>query len=73
VEPVINQGNLMNRNVLLLSGVLCWTLAAVDGLLHLVNGDLVVPIAMVVISVAWVGLRSNAFSIRRRAEVAIEA
>jgi hypothetical protein len=47
----------MNRNFLLVSGVVCWTVAAADALVHLLNGDLVVPTAMVAVFVVWVGLR----------------
>ena len=47
----------MNRNVLLVSGVVCWTAAAVDALVHLLNGDLLVPTAMAAVFAVWVGLR----------------
>jgi hypothetical protein len=47
----------MNRNVLLVSGVVCWTIAGADALIHLLNGDLLVPTAMLAVFVVWVGLR----------------
>jgi hypothetical protein len=47
----------MNRSVLLVSGVVCWTVAAADALVHMLNGDLVVPAAMAAVFVVWVGLR----------------
>lgn len=47
----------MNRSVLLVSGVVCWTIAGADALLHLINGDLLVPSAMLAVFVVWVGLR----------------
>jgi hypothetical protein len=52
----------MNRNFLLVSGVVCWTVAAADALVHLLNGDLVVPTAMVAVFVVWVGLRQRQMS-----------
>lgn len=47
----------MNRNVLLVSGLICWNVAAVDALIHLLNGDMLVPTAMLAVFVVWVGLR----------------
>ena len=47
----------MNRNVLLVSGVVCWTIVAADAFIHLLNGDLLGPSAMVAVFVVWVGLR----------------
>ena len=47
----------MNRTFLLVSGVVCWTVAAADALIHLLNGDLLVPAAMTTVFVVWVGLR----------------
>ena len=47
----------MNRNVLLLIGVVCWTAVAADVLLHLMGGDLLVPVALAAVLVVWFGLR----------------
>jgi hypothetical protein len=47
----------MNRTFLLASGVVCWTIAVADALLHLLDGDLLVPAVMAAVLVLWVGLR----------------
>jgi hypothetical protein len=52
-----SSGILMNRTVILVSGVVCWTIAAVDAGVHLLAGDLVVPLGMAAIFAVWVGLR----------------
>jgi hypothetical protein len=47
----------MNRTFLLIAGVVCWTAAGADALVHLVGGDLVGPSAMVGVLALWVVLR----------------
>ena len=47
----------MNRNVLLVIGVVSWTAVAADVLLHLIGGDLLVPAALSAVFVVWFGLR----------------
>jgi hypothetical protein len=47
----------MNRTFILASGVVCWTVVAVDALVHLLDGDLLVPAVMAAVFVLWVGLR----------------
>ena len=54
----------MNRTFLLVSGVICWTVVAVDAAVHVVNGDLVAPTGMAIVFVMWVGLRQ--MQVRRR-------
>ena len=58
----------MSRNVLLVFGVICWTGAAADAVLHLAAGDLLVPAVMAFAFVAWVAIRR-----RHYARVAIQA
>ena len=48
----------MNRTALLVSGVVCWSIAAFDAAIHLANGDLLVPSGMAAIFAVWVGLRA---------------
>jgi hypothetical protein len=47
----------MNRTFLIASGLVAWSLVAVDALVHLVNGDLLVPSVMVSVFVVWFALR----------------
>jgi hypothetical protein len=47
----------MNRTFLIASGLVAWTLVAVDAVAHLVNGDLLVPVGMAAALIGWVGLR----------------
>jgi hypothetical protein len=47
----------MNRTFLLVSAVVCWTIVAVDALVHLISGDVIVPAGMAAVFVLWVGLR----------------
>jgi hypothetical protein len=54
----------MNRTFLLVSGVICWTVVAVDAAVHVLDGDMLVPTAMAVVFVVWVGLRQ--MQVRRR-------
>lgn len=61
----------MNRNLLLVLGAICWSVAAIDGVLHLINGDLVVPVAMIVVAAVWVGLRTQMLTRRSTQAVAV--
>jgi hypothetical protein len=54
----------MNRTFLLVSGVICWTVVGIDAAVHALDGDMLVPTAMAVVFVAWVGLRQ--LQVRRR-------
>jgi len=54
----------MNRTFLLVSGVFCWTVVAIDAAAHLIAGDLVAPAGMAIVFVLWVGLRR--FQVRQR-------
>jgi hypothetical protein len=54
----------MNRTFLLVSGVLCWTVVAIDAAVRVIGGDMLVPTAMAIVFVLWVGLRQ--MQVRRR-------
>ena len=47
----------MYRTLLLVLGAICWTVAAIDAGVHLLDGDVVVPAVMAIVFVAWTGLR----------------
>ena len=47
----------MNRTFLLVSGVICWTVVAIDATVHVIAGDMVAPTGMAIVFVLWVGLR----------------
>jgi len=47
----------MNRTVLLVAGVVCWSIAAADAGVHLLAGDLLVPLGMAAVFAVWLGLR----------------
>ena len=61
-----SQGTRMNRTFLLVSGVICWTVVAIDAAVHVLDGDMLVPTAMAVVFVAWVGLRQMQVHRRER-------
>jgi hypothetical protein len=46
----------MSRNRILLAGGLLWTVAVIDGLAHVVSGDMLAPAVMAVAGIAGVGL-----------------
>ena len=50
------QGDRMSRTRILAAGGLLWTVAVVDGLAHVVSGDLLAPALMAVLGIAGVGL-----------------
>jgi hypothetical protein len=54
----------MNRTALLISGAVCWSIAAIDAAIHLANGDLLVPSGMAAIFALWVGLRAAQHRLR---------
>lgn len=62
----------MNRNVLILAGVICWSIALLDMAIHLLGGDALVPAGMTMVFVGWVGLRRHQLS-RRFRSVTVEA
>lgn len=55
----------MDRTIILVAGVTCWTIVVVDALIHLAFGDLVVPVGMALVSVTWVGLRHTVLRSRQ--------
>ena len=62
----------MSRNFLLVSGAICWTVAGIDAVAHLVTGDLLVPAAMASAFALWVALRGRLMK-ARRAAITVEA
>jgi len=52
----------MSRNHLLVVGAVCWSVAGIDAIVHLINGDVLVPAVMASAFVAWVGLRRDHLS-----------
>ena len=56
----------MNRTFLLVSGVLCWTVVAIDAAVHVLSGDMVAPTGMAIVFVLWVGLRQLQVRQRQR-------
>jgi hypothetical protein len=47
----------MNRTYLIASGLVAWTLVGVDAVVHLVNGDLLVPVGMAAAFAVWFAWR----------------
>jgi hypothetical protein len=47
----------MSRTSLIIVGAICWSIVALDIGVHLVLGDLVVPLVMAAIAVAWIAIR----------------
>jgi hypothetical protein len=68
IRPTSRQVIPMNRTALLISGAICWAVAAADAAVHLAGGDVVVPIGMGLVFAAWLGLRAT--QVRRQAVVA---
>jgi hypothetical protein len=58
------QGEQMDRNLILAAGALLWTVAALDAVTHLMAGDLVAPALMATAGI--VGGASIAMRARRR-------
>jgi hypothetical protein len=52
-----SQGDLMSRKLILVTGALLWTLVALDVLIHMAVGDLLVPAVIGIIGVSWVAVR----------------
>ena len=46
----------MSRNRILIAGGLLWTVAVIDGLAHVVSGDMLAPAVMAVAGIAGVAL-----------------
>jgi hypothetical protein len=55
----------MSRNALLASGVVLWTAAAFDALVHLAGGDFLAPTGMAIVLAAWLAVRR--YTVRTRA------
>jgi hypothetical protein len=47
----------MSRNAILTIGALLWAAVALDATIHFVAGDLLVPLGMLIVGSAWIGLR----------------
>lgn len=47
----------MSRKLILVTGALLWTLVALDVLIHMAVGDLLVPAVIGIIGVSWVAVR----------------
>jgi len=47
----------MSRNQIRGAGAILWAVVAVDAMVHLAAGDLVVPAAMTIVGVSWVAIR----------------
>ena len=47
----------MSRNQIRGAGAILWAAVAVDAMVHLAAGDLVVPAAMTIVGVSWVAIR----------------
>ena len=54
----------MSRNFVLASGAICWALVVGDMVLHLVDGNVFVPVAMAIAGVTWVGVRRRLLHFR---------
>ena len=54
----------MNRNFVLVSGAIAWALVVGDVVLHLVDGNVFVPVAMAIAGVTWVGVRRHQLRLR---------
>ncbi len=68
------QGDQMSRNTILILGVICWSVAAVDAIVHLAAGDVLVPAVMGSLFVLWIGLRRyQAINAARRETVEVTA
>lgn len=47
----------MSRDLLIILGAMAWSLVALVAGIHLILGDLVVPLGMAAIAVGWIGFR----------------
>ena len=61
----------MSRSLIILLGAMCWTIVALDVFVHVVRGDLVVPLVLVAILVGWAAIRGS-LMLRSRAAIATE-
>jgi hypothetical protein len=52
-----SQGDLMSRKLILVTGALLWTLVALDVVIHMAIGDLLVPAVIGIIGVSWLAVR----------------
>ena len=51
------QGDQMSRNQILTAGAILWAAVAVDVIVHLALGDLVVPAIIGIVGTSWVAIR----------------
>jgi hypothetical protein len=63
----------MNRTTILRLGAVAWTVVAVDAIVHLAVGDVVVPAGMAAILLAWGAIRGPMYLRARRAEATVSA
>jgi hypothetical protein len=63
----------MSRPLLLILGAIAWSVVALDFAVHLVLGDLLVPLALATILVVWTGARRLQMRRLRHAEVEVTA
>lgn len=63
----------MSRTSLVIVGAICWSIVALDIGVHLVLGDLLVPVAMATIFVVWISARRLPLRRLRHAEVEASA
>jgi hypothetical protein len=52
-----SQGDLMSRKLILVTGALLWTLVALDVVIHVAIGDLLVPAVIGIIGLSWLAVR----------------
>ena len=52
-----HRGPAMNRQAVIVTGLISWSLVAIVASLHLLAGDVLVPIAMAVVAAGWVAIR----------------
>ena len=71
VPPVLGdvhtQGDDMSRNLILIVGALLWSVAILDGLVHVATGAWPVTVAMIVAGIAGAAL----IAVRRRARLTV--
>jgi hypothetical protein len=61
----------MSRNLILAFASVCWAGVAVDGIVHLVSGDLVIPAGMALAFAVWVTLFRRHYGSQRQARAAV--
>ena len=49
----------MSRNFVVVTGAICWALVVVDVTVHLIGGNVFIPVTMAIAGAVWVGLRRS--------------